>query len=201
MTADSQEPKTPGPGQLVKLAGVFYLLLAVVAVPWLGSLHGAITWSLFWPTSRPWIDLAAGAGAALLLLGLWEALRRFSAAARQVETDLARLLGTISRGDAVALAALSGFAEELFFRGAVQGAWGLAAATVLFALLHTGPKPAFRAWTLFAGLAGLLFGALALWRGNLLAAILAHFLVNAINLARLAGESDRMSESAEPGEG
>lgn len=159
-------------------------------MPWLGALHGAITWGLFWPSSRPWIDLAAGGGAALLLLGLWEGLRRFSAAARQVETDLAALLGPISAADAVALAALSGFAEELFFRGAVQGAWGWIAATVLFALLHTGPKPAFRAWTLFAALAGLLFGALVEWRGNLLSPIFAHFLVNAINLARLARRPD-----------
>lgn len=161
-------------------------------------LHGTITWRLFWPSSGSWIDLAAGAGAGLLLLGLWEGLRRFSSAARQVEGELARLLGPLSRGDALALAALSGFAEELFFRGAVQGSWGLAAATVLFALLHTGPRPAFRAWTLFAAVAGLLFGALVEWRGNLLPAVLAHFFVNAINLVRLAGtptESGRLPSS------
>ena len=81
---------------------------------------------------------------------------------------------------------LSGFAEELFFRGAVQGSWGFVWATLLFALMHTGPDPAFRLWTLFALLAGALFGGLMLWRGNLLAPVTAHFVVNAVNLRRIA---------------
>jgi membrane protease YdiL (CAAX protease family) len=41
-------------------------------------------------------------------------------------------------------------------------------------------------WTLYAALAGLLFGALLLWRGSLLAPAAAHVLVNAVNLRRLA---------------
>lgn len=81
---------------------------------------------------------------------------------------------------------LSGFAEELFFRGAVQGSWGFVWATLLFALMHTGPDRAFRLWTLFALLAGALFGGLMLWRGNLLAPVTAHFVVNAVNLRRIA---------------
>jgi membrane protease YdiL (CAAX protease family) len=87
--------------------------------------------------------------------------------------------------EVVALALLSGFAEELFFRGAVQGSWGWLPATVLFALLHTGPGPAFRLWTLFAAVAGLVLGALMIWRGNLLAPVVAHGLLNGINLGRL----------------
>jgi uncharacterized protein len=85
---------------------------------------------------------------------------------------------------------LSGFAEELFFRGAVQGAIGWLPATLAFALLHTGPGRAFRLWTLFALLAGLLFGALMELRGNLLGPVVAHFLVNAVNLWRLASRED-----------
>jgi membrane protease YdiL (CAAX protease family) len=120
-------------------------------------------------------------GAARLL----EALRRLLPAQRRLEERLGELLGGLTAPQAVALAALSGFAEELFFRGAVQGALGWIAASLLFALLHSGPGPEFRLWTLFAACAGLLFGALMLWRGNLLAPALAHFLVNAVNLHRL----------------
>jgi len=54
----------------------------------------------------------------------------------------------------VALAVLSGFAEELFFRGAVQGAFGWLPATLAFAVLHSGPGKAFRLWILFAAIAG-----------------------------------------------
>jgi len=94
----------------------------------------------------------------------------------------------MERHEIVALALLSGFAEELFFRGAVQGAWGWFPATVLFTLLHTGPGSTYKAWTAFAGVAGLALAGLMLWRGNLLAPILAHVVVNAVNLNQLVGE-------------
>ena len=102
-----------------------------------------------------------------------------------MEERLAELLGPIDLSEVVALALLSGFAEELFFRGAVQGSWGWLPATVLFALLHTGPGPAFRLWTLFAAVAGMVLAALMIWRGNLLAPVVAHGLLNGINLGRL----------------
>ena len=99
------------------------------------------------------------------------------------------MLGGIGTPEVIALALLSGFAEELFFRGAVQAAWGWPVATLLFALLHVGPGAAFRSWTLFAALAGLVFAGLMEWRGSLLAPVLAHALVNAVNLGRLARRS------------
>ena len=76
----------------------------------------------------------------------------------------------------------------------MQGTVGWAAATVLFGLLHSGPGKAFRLWTLFAVVAGALLGGLMAWRGNLLGPIAGHFLVNAVNLRRLAslGDSARL---------
>ena len=100
-------------------------------------------------------------------------------------------MGPLERHEIVALALLSGFAEELFFRGAVQGAWGWLPATVMFTLLHTGPGSTYRAWTAFAGAAGLALAGLMLWRGNLLGPIVAHVLVNAVNLDQLLSESRR----------
>jgi hypothetical protein len=124
-------------------------------------------------------------GAAGLLLAVWEVGRRVFPTARQLEERMAELLGPIDPSEVVGLALLSGFAEELFFRGAVQGSWGWLPATVLFALLHTGPGPVFRLWTLFAAVAGLVLAGLMIWRGNLLAPVLAHGLLNGVNLARL----------------
>jgi membrane protease YdiL (CAAX protease family) len=173
-------------------------------VLWIGLRQGHIPLALFVDTRRWWLDLLLGVGAGLLLLGVWGVTARFVPVARRLEEQLAALLGPLRLSDAVALAVISGFAEELFFRGAVQGAfggtWGWVGASVLFALLHTGPGPAFRFWTLFALVAGLLFGALMAWRGNLLAPFVAHFLVNAVNLRRLAsqvGDSARLAAAAE----
>lgn len=131
-------------------------------------------------------DLAWGLAAGGLLLALWEAGRRLLPRARELEQTIADLLSGLSPADALGLALLSGFAEEVFFRGAVQGAWGILVATILFALLHTGPGKELRLWTVFAAVAGLGFGVLAQELGSLLAPIVAHILVNAVNLSRLA---------------
>jgi len=173
--------------RLYRLAWMFYLGLALAGSLWIGLRRGPIPLRLFVDPSRWWLDAAVGGAAGLALLGCWEALRRLLPAARGLEELLGELLGGITAAQAIALAALSGFAEELFFRGAVQGAVGWLAASLLFALLHSGPGRALRLWTLFALCAGLLFGALMLWRGNLLAPVLAHFVVNAVNLYRLRG--------------
>jgi membrane protease YdiL (CAAX protease family) len=173
--------------RLYRLAWLFYLGLALAGSLWIGLRRGPIPLRLFVDPSHWWLDAAVGAAAGLALLACWEALRRLLPAARGLEERLGELLGGITAPQAIALAALSGFAEELFFRGAVQGAVGWLAASLLFALLHSGPGRELRLWTLFALCAGLLFGALMLWRGNLLAPALAHFVVNAVNLFRLRG--------------
>jgi membrane protease YdiL (CAAX protease family) len=193
--------QTPiGPGRLYRLAWTFYLILGLAGVVWVGLRRGRIPLALFVDLGGWWIDLAAGLAAGAALLALWAGAARLVALARRLETEIGAVLGPLTAGEAVALAIFSGVAEELFFRGAVQGSLpGLAGwllATVLFALLHSGPGPAFRLWTLFALLAGALFGALMLWRGNLLAPVVAHFLVNAVNLKRVSDAAVRSEGAA-----
>ena len=191
------------PGRLYRLGWTAYLVMAVAGILWIGlRLDGPIPLSLFLDPAGWWIDLLLGIGAGLLLLGLWWLGERLSPLARQLEGELSTVLGPLTTAEAVSLAILSGFAEELFFRGAVQGQWGWLAATLLFAILHTGPGKAFRVWTLFAVVAGGLFGFLMEWRGNLLAPVIAHFVVNGVNLRRLASrafDSARLPPSEEEG--
>lgn len=192
-------PPTLEPGRLYRLAWTLYLGLAVGGVVWIGLRQGHIPAGLFFDPGGWWLDLLLGIGAGLLLLGAWAATLRFLPIARRLEEQLAAVLGPLRPGEILALALLSGFAEELLFRGAVQGSWGWAVATLLFGLLHTGPGPALRFWTVFALAAGALFGGLMAWRGNLLAPFVGHFLVNAVNLRRLtgrAGDSARLAGEA-----
>jgi len=189
---------TAAPGRLYRLAWGLYLVLAVGGAVWIGLRRGVIPLSLFFDVHLWWLDLLLGAGAALLLLGAWMGAERTVPLARDLDRQIMAALGPLQPGEAVALAVLSGFAEELFFRGAVQGAFGWLPATLAFAVLHSGPGKAFRLWTLFAAVAGLVFAGLTVWRGNLLAPIVGHFLVNAVNLGRLArgrGDSGRLAES------
>lgn len=153
---------------------------------WIGLREGRIAGAIFLDPERWWWDVLLGAGCALLLIGLWELVGRRFEAARRFEALLRSVLGSIDASQAIGLALLSGFAEELFFRGAVQRDWGFWLATALFATLHTGRDRGLWVWTVFAAIAGMAFGGLVLWTGNLLAAIVAHVLVNAINLTRLA---------------
>lgn len=168
----------------------------MAGVVWLGLRHGTIPIGLFVDLDQIAPDLGLGAAAGGLLLGMWALARRLLPLARELEALLGQVLETLSRQEALALAVLSGFAEELFFRGAVQGALGRLGwlwAAALFSLLHSGPGRPFRLWGGFAFLAGLVFGGLVAWRGNLLPAIVGHGLVNAVSLGRLAG---RRSEPA-----
>lgn len=187
MSQISQTPLgLPEPGRLYRLGWGLYLGMALAGCLWIGLRQGVIPLSLFIDLEEWWLDLLLGLGAGLVLLGLWWATERMSPLARDLERHLSLVLMTLGPSEALALALLSGFAEELFFRGAVQGQLGWVLATVLFALLHTGPGPAFRIWTAFAALAGVFFGGLLVWRGNLLGPIVGHILVNAVNLRRLA---------------
>ena len=174
-----------GASPFYRLAWAFYLVLAVAALLWLGAQRGRIELTLFFAPESWGIDLAAGATLGALLLALWFGLRRAFAGARSLEAELARLVAPLTTAEAISLAFLSGLAEELFFRGAVQGALGLAPAALLFALLHAGPGKSFRIWTLFALAGGLLFGGWVAARGALGGAILGHMLVNGVNLVRL----------------
>ncbi len=184
----------PSAARIYQSAWAIYLLLAIAGAIWMGISRrdeGGLALSIFvdretWP-----LDLAWGAAAGVGLLGVWLGGSRLLPLARDLERTLAELLGGLAVSEALALALISGFAEEVFFRGAVQGAWGIVPATIAFALLHGGPGRPFLLWTLFALVAGAAFGGLLLARGNLLAPITAHVLVNAVNLRRLALQGAR----------
>ena len=183
MSADAEESRVGA--KFYRIAWIFYLALAIAGLLWIGTQRGRLGIELFVDPGSWWIDLGAGVAIGAALLALWWALRRFFAAARSLEDELAALLAPLS------------VAEELFFRGALQGAIGFLPAAVLFALMHAGPGKGFRIWTLFALAGGLALGALVALRGPLGGAIVAHLMVNGVNLVRLAR---RAPQSAEPSE-
>lgn len=184
-----------GESWIYRLAWVFYLFLAVVGAFWMGWRERRVGLEHFVDAGTWWLDLAAGILAGVALVSIWLAARRWCSSAKRLETQLAELLGPLDRSEIMGLAMLSGFSEELFFRGAMQGAWGWLPATVLFALLHSGPGAAYRIWTAFAAVAGVVLAGLMIWRGNLLAPVVAHTVVNGWNLGRLARDARKVRVS------
>ncbi len=173
--------------RIYALAWGFYLILALAGIAWMGW-RGDLGWRAFLSPASWLRDLGAGLMAGAGLVAVWRIAGRYVAAAQRLERRLAELLGDVRRDEILGLALMSGIAEETFFRGGVQGSWGWLWATALFAVLHTGPGPSFRMWTLFAAIAGLVFAGLTEWTGNLLAPVVAHVVVNGINLTLLAGD-------------
>jgi len=170
---------------LVRLAVVAYGLLAAIALAWNG-------WA-----GRPWAyldtaaasrgvdwgrDLAAGLAAAAAVIATSQILTARTRWGAALAEELARALGPLSLFECAALAALSGFAEEAFFRGALQPRLGWLGASALFGVAHFAPRRALWPWTGFALLAGLLLGALFAATGNLVAPVAAHAAINAVNL-------------------
>lgn len=165
-----------------------YGLLAVAAVLWSG-LRG--DWSP-WDADTAWLPLGHGARVAVslgggvlvaaLTIAATRVLVRRANWARRLHTDFRALLGPLGGTEIAAYALLSGFAEELFFRGAMQPTLGVALTSLVFGAVHFGPTRRFWVWTVWAGVMGLVFGALVALTGNLYGAVLAHLVINYENL-------------------
>lgn len=187
-----QASRSRHPVDLVRLGLVFYGLMAVVAVVWRMGIQGQPM--LFGTPGAEqrglrWVpDLAAGLAAGALVLGVSHWMTRCTAWGEALARALAGVLQGVSVPNSLLLALASGMAEEMLFRGALQPRVGWFAASLLFGLLHFVPRREFLPWTGFAVLVGFLFGGLFSWTGNLVAPVVAHVLVNAVNLPVLIRE-------------
>ena len=179
--------------RLVPIATAFYALLLLAAVGWRWLADGQLPLRAggaeLWPA---WVRVGSGLGLGLALVAGSRAWTARSASARKLSEELASLVRGLSTGRVLLLAAISGVAEEAFFRGALQPRVGWLAASLLFGLAHFHPRRELRVWAPAAALAGLGFGALFEASGDLVAPALAHAVVNGLNLHWLAsGEPGR----------
>ncbi|MEE2828800.1 MAG: type II CAAX endopeptidase family protein [Myxococcota bacterium] len=180
--------------KLVSLAAMMYGAMLLLALVW-GVLRG-LTGG--WWRFENWVDVppAAVLGIALGLTGVLLSLHldRRVPSVRKLGDRFAAILAGASTRDAIILAALSSLGEELLFRGCLQEEWGLWPATLLFAIVHTGPGKVYLWWTASAFVFGLGLALLYDYQGGLLAPILMHFTINAINI-RLLGQRGQVDRS------
>ena len=132
------------------------------------------------------MNAIAGLGVGLVTVGISELLTRWTDLGEGLADVLGEGLAGIGTGNALLLALASGTAEEMLFRGALQPAVGIFWASLIFGACHFLPRKELVLWSAYAVLMGFAFGWLFEWTGQLLAPIVAHTVVNGINLPRLA---------------
>jgi CAAX protease family protein len=165
--------------RFVRFAALFYGSLTVAAALWSG-LRG-LDLRFFGNSAASSALLGVLTAVATVSLGLLA--YRFLPVLREIAEELApRLVDGASYGGLALVAVFSGVGEEAFFRGAIQQEFGLVIASLVFGLVHVGPDRRYLVWTVWAVLAGFLFGVLYEVTGGLLAPILAHSGHNAATL-------------------
>ena len=175
------EPPAVRPIHLLHQEGI----LGLVAIVGLAVRDNGAPLAGLEPAGPLWLSvgvgLAAAAAASLLLL----AVRRLPALLR-LERFQARLVRGWTISDALAVALLSGLAEEALLRALVQPLLGLFPAAILFALLHLVPDARLWMWPVIALVLGVVLGLLFDGFGYPAAAA-GHVLINAFALLRLRG--------------
>jgi len=178
-----------GATRFVRFGLYFYGGMIAVALFWRMGVYGeSILYSGPSAASagvRPLHDAGIGLAVGLTVVAGSHLLTRWTHWGETLARRLGEAIGRMSTPDAVLLATASGLGEELFFRGALQPRVGLVVASLLFGAVHFVPRREMLAWTGFAVVVGLLLGALFEWTGNVLAPVVAHTVVNAINLPYL----------------
>ena len=183
-TQDTPEP--PDARSLVLAATVFYVLMTLGGLGLALFQEERLLVLIFGSGESVLRDTALGAGTGLGVVAFTRAVWNW-APVQRLNAELRLALGQQSTAAIAVLAVTSSIGEEMLFRGGLQPLIGFWLTAFIFGIVHGGTAKKFRLWAVFATLAGLLLGWLALFTENLLAPILCHFTVNYFNLHALAG--------------
>ncbi|MBX9686391.1 MAG: CPBP family intramembrane metalloprotease [Candidatus Obscuribacterales bacterium] len=126
----------------------------------------------------------ASTGISFLCLTLGKKIPGFAELRKMTEEFLTPLVALLGIGDIVFLSALSGFCEEVLFRGVLQAEFGIWTASLLFGIFH---DPTFKqkGYIVLAALAGFAMGFLYDRSGNIWSCITAHALHNLLAMISL----------------
>ncbi|AUX25958.1 hypothetical protein SOCEGT47_065110 [Sorangium cellulosum] len=168
-----------------------YLVLAALAIALVLVVRDGSPWSY----PGPWLSLPPLA--ALLMSGVvgltfaagLVVMTRVAVArfvwARRLHAELRPVARDLSSGQILLLAGLSSLGEELLFRGLLTPLLGVLPSGILFGLAHQMRGPSRWVWVGWAMGVGVGLGALFAATGSLVGPLLAHAVVNAVNLSYL----------------
>jgi membrane protease YdiL (CAAX protease family) len=178
---------------------------AVVAYGAMSAIAVAIAMGLrdgpAWEHPAPWlllrkpaaVALSAGLGLLLSLIAIAATrvvVGRF-AWGQRLHRDLRPMARDLGLGHILLLAGLSSLGEELLFRGLLTPAIGVVMSAALFGLAHQIAGPSRWVWVGWAMVVGVGLGAVFAATGSLVGPLLAHAVMNAVNLAYLRDHEPR----------
>lgn len=183
--------------------------IALVAYPAAAVLAATIAWWRETPLVEGHALLGDGAPMHLTSVGMGlfaglagvlstRALVRRTEWARALRTELRAVLPELDARSAWLLALASGTAEELLFRGALQPWLGLVLASLVFGAAHFVPRRRLWTWAAWATVVGLVLGGIFELTGSLAGAVLAHVLINGINLGDLGRHDPELDVQPPP---
>lgn len=175
-------------GPMMRGAVLFYLGLGAAGAAWIHISEPGLVWRDRLLGPRPDLSIALGVAGGLLLVAVSRLLEEWRPM-RRMQQQFAELLGRVTPGAAFLLALVSSVGEEILFRGAIQPHLGPWITSALFAVCHVPFDRSMRAWPACAFVAGLGLAFAAEWSGSLVAPILAHLIVNFLNLLHIARRS------------
>jgi uncharacterized protein len=173
-------------------ASVAYSLIAIAA---LALAHGFERGSLF-VYQGPWLPLVGVEAhafstvlgctfAAAIVVGT-RVLVKNADWAKNLHRDLRPMTVGLDGTGIVIIAALSALAEELVFRGLLLPWLGVLPQALIFGVVHAQLSgPSRWVWVAWASVVGLALGAMFALTGSLLGPLLAHALINGLNLGYL----------------
>lgn len=180
--------------RLTSMALLTQAILAGAALAGAGLMGASVPWGL----DRPALATATGVStAALLAAANWWLLRRRTGFWRRIGAAVDEVLvptfSVLGSWQIVVVSVAAGIGEELFFRGWLQPAFGLTAASVAFGLAHVAGSRmlAFGVWA--AGM-GVVMGSLALATGGILAPVTAHACYDVLAFHYLGAKARRQAQ-------
>lgn len=174
----------------LRVAGI-YAALATMSTALALVLRDGLPWNY----PHPWVALPGSSGIFVsATLGLATASGVVFATrvlvshytwARRLHAELRPVALGVPTAHILLLAGLSSLGEELLFRGLLVPWIGVAASAVLFGVAHQIKGSSRWVWIGWATFVGLLFGSIFALTGSLVGPLLAHALINGVNLAFL----------------
>jgi membrane protease YdiL (CAAX protease family) len=160
------------------------LLVAAIWMPYanvslLPKFHFATT-AILWG----FVFAFASATISILCLTLGKRLPLLNELKTMTDEVLAPIIAQLCPADILLISVVSGFCEEVLFRGIMQAQFGLWITSIIFGLFHD-PGLKHKAYVILAALAGLGLGYVYQLTGNLWSCISAHIMHNLISMLLL----------------